>query len=427
MSGGEVGPFAMLAMEDSPARHAQRAAQFAKSMYTVEALPPIPPPAIQPAQLRIGYFSADFHQHATMHLMVRLFELHDQSQFVIHAYSFGPGSDGDMRGRLLAAVNVFHDVGHLNDREIAQLARSEGIDIAVDLKGYTKQSRFGIFAYGAAPIQVSYLGYPGTTGAQCMDYIVADRQLIPTEEASHYAEKIMYMPHSYQVNDSARKIADSPVSRAAEGLPEAGLVFCCFNNNYKIGPREFDVWMRLLSQVEGSVLWLFKSNQWAQENLCKEAKKRGVDPKRLVFAVSNEHSVHLARHSLADLFLDTFTYNAHTTASDALWSGVPLVTMAGAGFASRVAASLLSAVNLPELVTHSEQAYENLALELAHEPVKLLAIRNKLLHQRNLSPLYDTLAFTKALENAYQQAYQRYFCGQFTDTIEALPPGATDK
>ncbi len=416
-SGDKAHPFGLLPLEDSPPRHSKRAEVYTQATFGQKELPLIVRPEVKPQRLRIGYFSADFHEHATMYLMARLFELHDSSQFIVHAYSYGAGSNDSMRNRLIDSVDEFYDVSQLSDRDIADLSRSHGIDVAVDLKGYTQFARLGIFAYRAAPVQINYLGYPGTTGAPFIDYIIADRVVIPGGQEIHYSEKIIYLPHSYQVNDSSREISDIALSRVEAGLPERGFVFCCFNNNFKIGPVEFDIWMRLLQQVQGSVLWLFGSDQKVEENLRKQAGKRGVDPARVVFARRLPHAEHLARHRLADLFLDTFNYNAHTTASDALWAGLPLVTKLGAGFPARVAGSLLNALDLNELITSSENEYEQLALELALNPGRLAALRHKIAANRLTAPLFDTRLFTRHIEDAYQQAYRKYLDREAPDTF----------
>lgn len=295
---------------------------------------------------------------------------------------------------------------------MAQLARDEGIDIAVDRGGYTRNARTGIFARRAAPIQVNFLAYPGTMGAPFIDYIVADKTLIPEASRKFYSEKVIYLPHCYQPNDDTRPIAERCPSRAEAGLPETGFVFCCFNNSFKISPAEFDIWMRLLLRVEGSVLWLFRANPSANRNLAREARKRGVDPDRLVFADRLPPAEHLARHRLADLFLDTFNYNAHTTASDALWTGLPLVTKRGKGFAARVAASLLTATGLPELITTTDAAYEALALALASDPEKLQAVKAKLRASRATAPLFDSALFTRHLEQAYRRIHDLHRQGR---------------
>ena len=275
----------------------------------------------------------------------------------------------------------------------------------------------GFYSYCLAPVQISYLGYPGTLGADFIDYIIADPVVIPEENRRFYSENIIYLPNTYQPNDNQRVIADKEFTREEMGLPDDGFVFCCFNNNYKLSPVEFDIWMRLLGKVEGSVLWLLKSNKWSEDNLKREAEARGISGDRLIFAEKLSLAEHLARHRLADLFLDTFNYNAHTTASDALWAGLPVITKLGQGFAARVAGSLLSAVGLKELITENEADYEALALRLATTPTDLVQIKSKLAANRLTQPLFDSEMFTKHLERGYQLAYDRYFNGQPPDTI----------
>ncbi len=340
--------------------------------------------------------------------MAELFELHDKSQFELVGFSFGPETNDEVRARLEKSFDHFIEVGNKPEIDIAQLSRSLNIDIAVDLKGFTQDSRTGIFSYRAAPVQVNYLGYPGTMGAEYIDYIVADKILIPLNAQSRYTEKVVYLPNSYQVNDRKRVISDKKFTRQELGLPEHRFVFCCFNNNYKILPETFASWMRILKYVDGSVLWLFQDNSWAVENLKKEAKKQGITPNRLVFAERLPLPEHLARHRQADLFLDTFPYNAHTTASDALWAGLPVLTLMGESFASRVAASLLNAIGSPELITSSQEEYEALAIELALNPTKLADIKLSLANSRLIAPLFDTPLFTKNLEAAYIKMVERY-------------------
>ncbi len=386
----KVNPWSPLHLEDNPARHRQRSEVYAKKTYEQRVDSLIERPEEKPGRVRIGYFSADFHDHATMYLMAKLFELHDRELFEVYAYSYGINDSGTMRSRVTRAVDKFFDISESVDSEVVKLCREQKLHIAIDLKGYTQFNRVELFSYRLAPVQISYLGYPGTIGAPFMDYLIADACVIPAEQAQHYSEQVIYLPHSYQVNDDSRTISEKVTSRREAGLPEAGFVFCCFNNNYKIGYTEFDVWMRLLQQIDGSVLWLFRSNMAAEGNLRKQAQKRGVDPQRLVFAEKMEHSEHLARHRLADLFLDTFSYNAHTTASDALWAGLPVVTKLGEGFAARVAGSLLYAIGLEELVTQTESEYEQLALELAQNPERLAALKAKLEDNRLTTPLFNT-------------------------------------
>jgi protein O-GlcNAc transferase len=411
LDGPAVRPFVSLPLEDEPARHRIRAQRFVKERFTIPELAPLARPAAKPARIRIGYFSANFHNHAVMYLMAKVLERHHRSQFEVHAYSYGPDTDDEMRLRTQKSVEVSHDVRTLSSREIAEQARRDGIDIAIDLMGHTENARSDIFAYRSAPIQINYLGYPGSWGAPFMDYILADRTLVPEGHEHHYSEKIIYLPHTYMPSDDEREISNRPMTRREMGLPEQGVVFCSFNNIYKIGAKEFDVWMRLLDQVGGSVLWLKGTNEWARSNLRKEAQKRNIDPDRIVFTERVSMPEHLARHQLADLFLDTFHYNAHSTASDALWAGLPVITLAGQSFAARVAASLLCAIGLPELVTHSAEEYERLALELARDSQKLAALKTKLAGLKRGTPLFDTERFTRNLEEAYAQAYQRYFDG----------------
>lgn len=397
-----VMPFHFLSYDDDPARQLRRAAGWSSGLSgsgdVVRQCWPEPGPKI-----RIGYFSADFHNHATMYLMARLFELHDKARFEVHAFSFGLAARDAMRARLLAAVDAFHDVAAMSDADIAALSRATQIDIAVDLKGYTETARPAIFAARAAPVQISYLGYPGTMGAGFMDYILGDPVVIPAGDEHHYAETVIRLPHSYQVNDDRRDISDRVFTRAELGLPEDGFVFCCLNNNYKITPDVFDIWMRLLAEVEGSVLWLLADNRWAEANLRSEAAARGIDVARLVFARRVPVPEHLARQRCADLFLDTFNYAAHTTASDALWAGLPVVTKLGRSFAARVGASLLHAVGLPELVTETEEDYAALALALARDPGRLADVNAKLAANRRTAPLFDTARFTRDLEAIYER------------------------
>lgn len=322
-----------------------------------------------------------------------------------------------MRKRLVRTFDRFLDVRARSDRDVAMLAREREIDIAIDLKGYTGDARHTIFAYRAAPIQADYVGYPGTMGAPFMDYLIADPTLIPESHQSLYAEKIAYLPRSYQPNDTKRVVADTVFTREELGLPKNGFVFCCFNNNYKIVPETFDSWMRVLNAVDGSVLWLLEDNATAHANLCRYAEAYGIDRRRLVFAPRMSLPRHLARHRMADLFLDTLPYNAHTTASDALWTGLPVLTLEGTAFASRVAASLLNAVGLPELVTTTRRDFETLAIELATNPQKLAAVRTKLAANRANAALFDIARLTKDLEALYAAMYGRYQADEQPDHI----------
>lgn len=359
-------------------------------------------------KIKIGYYSADFHNHATSYLMEELFRIHDRSRFEIIAFSFGPNFEDGMRARLESIFDVFVDVRSKSDAEIASCSREMEIDIAVDLKGFTKDSRMGIFANRCAPIQVNYLGYPGTTGAEYIDYVIADKVLASSSDLDMYVEKVVRLPGCYQVNNGNRASSARSFTRSELGLPESGFVFCCFNNNYKILPGTFDVWMRILTAVEGSVLWLYEDNARAAANLRNEARARGVHPERLVFAKFMPLGEHLARVPLADLFIDTSPYNAHTTASDALWTGLPVLTLKGNTFAARVASSLLTAIHLPELITESYEDFEAKAIELATDASKLADIRARLNLDRKTAPLFDTNQFAKGLESAYTTMYERY-------------------
>ena len=372
-------------------------------------------------KIRIGYYSADLQNHATAWLMAELFERHDRNRFELFAFSFGPPRQDEMRQRLTAAFDHFLDVRDKSDLEVAAMSRALDIDIAIDLKGYTQDSRPGIFSYRAAPIQVNYLGYPGTMGASYMDYLIADPVLIPEESRQYYSEKIVYLPDSYQVNDRYRKISDRVFTRSEVGLPEAGFVFCCFNNNYKMTPAMFDSWIRILNAVPDSVLWLYEENPLAADHLRKEAQVRGLNPSRLVFAKQMALPDHLARHRLADLFLDTVPCNAHTTASDALWAGLPVLTRMGESLAARVAASLLAAIGLPELITEKVEQYEALAIELATHPAKLKAIQAKLEYNRLTAPLFDTGRYTQHLEAAFVQMVERSQADQPPDHLLINP------
>jgi len=359
-------------------------------------------------KIRIGYYSEDFREHPVAHLIIELFELHNKDQFELFGFYLGPPDSSKMHKRVLSAFNQFIDVRLKSDKDIALMSREIGIDIAVDLGGFTGLHRPGIFSYRAAPIQVNYLGYPGTMGAKYIDYIIADLTLIPIESEQYYSEKIVYLPNTYQPNDRNRLVAEKVFTKDELDLPKDSFVFCCFNSSFKITPDTFDGWMRILKAVKNSVLWLLEDNPITKLNLRKEAQVRGIDSSRLIFAKRMFPSEHLARHQAADLFLDTLPYNAHTTASDALWVGIPVLTCMGKSFASRVAASLLNAIELPELITTTQEQYEAKAIELATNPEKLKAIKYKLERNRFTTALFDTPRFTKHIEAAYKQMYERY-------------------
>jgi predicted O-linked N-acetylglucosamine transferase (SPINDLY family) len=358
-------------------------------------------------RIRVGYFSGDYRNHPVSSLAAEMLERHDRSRFEVIAFSFGPDTQDKMRMRMERAFDRFIDVRRKSDLDIVQLARSMELDIAVDLGGFTEDCRPNLFALRAAPLQVSYLGYLGTLGAPYMDYLIANTTIIPPGHQCHYAEKIIYL-RTYQANDSQRVISDKRFSREELGLPRTGFVFCCFNASYKIVPEVFDCWMRILRQVEDSVLFLLADNVTAQRNLIKEAVKRGVAADRLVFGRRLPVPEYLARYRTADLYLDTLPYNAGTTASDALWAGLPVLTRMGESFAARVAASLLHDIGLPELVTSTQEQYEATAIELASNPGRLAEIKDRLHRNRLEMPLFDTEGFTRHLENAYTQIYERY-------------------
>ena len=407
-----VRPFAFFAFSDSPADQLRCA-----EVYVENRCPPSPKPLwtgerYDHDRIRVAYVSADFHTHPMAFLMAGLFEQHDRSRFETTAISFGAHKQGEMRARLENAFDHFFDVEDKDAAAIARLIRDLEIDIAIDRKGYTQNARPEIFAQRPAPAQAAWLAFPGTVGADYMDYILADRHVIPVDQQQYYTEKVIYLPDTYQANDSTRPIAEQTPSRAEVGLPETGFVFCSFNANYKTNPPVFDVWMRLLNQVKGSVLWLLESNAAAARNLRREAEKRGVAPERLVFAPHIDNADHLARHGLADLFLDTLPFNAHTTTSDALWAGLPVLTCLGTTFAGRVAASLLNAVGLPELITNTSEEYEALALKLARDGNALGALKSKLARNRLTHPLFDTDRMRRHVEAAYEAMWQRHQRGQ---------------
>ncbi|TAK66893.1 MAG: tetratricopeptide repeat protein [Betaproteobacteria bacterium] len=366
-------------------------------------------------RLRIGYVSADFHSHPTMHLMASFFALHDRSRFEVFAYSIGADDGSEYRRQAAGSVDRFIDIRAERAGESAERVRRDGIDILVDLKGFTHEARPEIFALRPAPLRVAWLGYPASTGRGLNDYAVVDRVVAPPEHAGDYGEKLVWMPNCYQVNDYRQPIAQIRPTRAALGLPESGFVYACFNHVYKIESPVFHAWMRILARVPGSVLWLYASKSAARANLAREAAALGIDPARLVFGETLPKPRHLARLAQADLFLDTFTINAHTSASDALWAGLPVLTCPGDAFPARVAASLVVAAGLPQLACRSMADYENTAVRLAHQPAELRSLR-RILAARERLPLFDTPRFVRNLESAFEAMWKRYLAG--------LPPEA---
>ena len=411
-------PFAALALFNSEEMNYRVAQTTADVVNNNTSLSQISLPKYGNQKIKLAYYSADFRSHPTSYLMSQLFKLHNRDQFEIYAFSLLNGGEKDaMRKQLFAYFDHFIDVDNLSDQEIAALSRENKIDIAVDLGGQTMDARTGIFALRAAPIQINYLGYPGTMAGQHHDYIIADAVTIPPANQKFFSEKVIYLPNSYQVNDDQKEISSRIFSKEELGLPNDKFIFCCFNNNFKITPEIFAIWMNILKKVQDSVLWLFEDNDFIKANLTKEAEARGISSERLIFAKRIGQQDHLARHRVADLFLDTLPYNAHTTASDALWSGLPVITIIGDSFPGRVAASLLQAIGLAELITHSPDEYETLAIKLATNPAELKKIKDKLESNRLKMPLFDTNLFCRNLESAYSKVYERHLNGSPPDHI----------
>ena len=415
-------PLPMLAIDDDPAVQLTAAKNFCANAIGNSCSPLWTGERYRHDKIRLAYLSADYREHPVARVMAELFERHDRSRFEVVAISFGPKDSGPMGQRMVRAFDRFIDVREMSHREAAQLLRELEIDIAIDLAGYTRHCRPQILAHRPAPIQVSYVGYPATTGTDVIDYILADPFVAPTDRQPYFTEKLVHLPDCYLGHDSTQAIGDRTPSRAECGLPDDGFVFCSFNNSYKISPALFDVWMRLLDAVPGSVLWLKQGYPAAADNLRQETASRGIDPDRLVFASRmDELSDHLARHRLADVFLDSFPYNAHSTASDALWAGLPVLTCAGRSFASRVAGSLLYSIGLPELVTHSLAEYEALALNLATQPDVLDEIHRKLARNRLGMPLFDSDRLRRNVEAAYQQMWSLWQQGERPRTFAVSP------
>jgi protein O-GlcNAc transferase len=390
---------------------AQDQRQAAKQRTLITQTPLAPPPQSQHDVLHIGYLSADFHDHATMYLLGGVLREHDRSRIKVHGYSYGPEAADTQRQLAAESCDTFRDIRTLDDRKAAQLILEDGIDILVDLKGFTQHARPGITQLRPAPIIVNWLGYPGTLGhRQLADYIIGDPIVTPLAHADDFSETLALLPHCYQPNDSTRQIGSVP-TRQEVGLPESAFVFCSFNQAYKLNPETFDVWCRLLHEAPRSVLWILKPGAPAEDNLRREASLRGITPERIIFASKMPLAEHLGRLQLADLALDTFPYTSHTTGSDALWAGVPLVTRTGDTFASRVAASLLLALDMPELIASCWDDYFVLAKTLATQPDKLSALKIKLSAHRHSHPLFDTRTFTKDLERLYRAIWQHHIDG----------------
>jgi protein O-GlcNAc transferase len=418
ISTSHVTPFSYLVLHDGTSAQQQwRAAhQFVtKKVRWITSADPLwnRTPRQHPSdKLRLGYLSADFHSHATACLIAELFEQHDRNRFTLYGYSFGPQDSSPSRQRMVQGFDHFVDIKDASYLDSARRIASDEIDILIDLKGYTHDGRVEILAYRPAPIQVNFLGYPGTMGADFIDYILVDDYIVPPEQQPYFSEKLVHLPGCYQVNDSLRAISPQTPTRAECGLPETGFVFCCFNNNYKITPAIFDVWMELLREIPQSVLWLYSGNAFAPDNLRREAQQRGIAPERLVFSARAPLPEHLARHRLADLFLDTFPVNAHTTASDALWGGCPLLTLSGDTFISRVAGSLLQTLSLPELITTSLAEYKSKALQLARQPELLVELRSRLAANRLTSTLFNAQHFARKMEAAFTKMWSLHCAGE---------------
>jgi len=412
--------FSLLSI-DCPPRQQLRVAQLSSARLTAH-IPLLPAPGARvPGPLRIAYLSNDFHDHATALLMVAMLEQHDPQRVKVALYCHSKEDGGVLQRRVRAAAHLFRDVRHLSDAEVAQLMRQDGIDIAIDLKGQTTGTRYQILAHRPAPIQVSFLGYPGTTGASFLDYVLGDPLVTPLAHAGHFSERIAQMPHSYQPNDSRRHLPPKP-SRAEVGLPEDALVLCCFNQTYKLSPEVADLWAQILLQAPNTVLWLLIWNTSSAGNLMRELQARGVPPERVFFSPKTSSIENQARLQCADLFLDTWPYNAHTTASEALWGGVPVLTVPGETFASRVAASLLTACELPQLVCDSPQAYVDKAVALARNPEELRAAQRHLVDKRQRLPLFDSVRYTRDFEDLLARMWARHEAGLAPDHLLAEHP-----
>lgn len=404
-----VPPFTALRLEDHPARQLQRSWKWAEASFGTISPATIAHQAQE--KPRIGYFSRHLQNHPTLFLTAGLFRAHDTKRFHISVYDLAPPMADTMKERLKAQVSAFHTVHDHSDAEIAQHAREDQLDIAIDLDGHIRDARMGIFAHRAAPIQISFLGYPGSSGASFMDYLIADKTVIPSDVRAHYDERILFMPNSYQPTDNARNAAAAPTKRAEVGLPEEAFVFCCFNNSAKIGTTEFTIWMRVMARVPQSVLWLLDGDRMMRENLVQVAHAHGVSSDRLIFAPRVPQAEHMERLRHADLVVDTFFYNAHTTACDALWVGVPVLTKAGRQFAARVAASLLKSVGLPELITSTDGDYEVRMEELATTPTRMSRLKAHLAEDRAKLPLFDTERYARDLEGGFLAILDRHTKG----------------
>tara|TARA_Y100000741_G_scaffold311822_1_gene256039 strand:- start:133 stop:2079 length:1947 start_codon:yes stop_codon:yes gene_type:complete len=398
-----INPFPFLSLIDNPGYHKINAEIYAKDKFIGPKKKQIKNKIIKNKKIKLGYFSPDFRNHPIFHLIKEIFQFHNKSKFEIYAFSFGPKDNDNSLEEVKSFFTKFIDIRNMSDKEVANLSQEIGIDIAIDLCGYTAWNRANIFYLRAAPIQINYLGYPGTMGADFIDYIIADKTVIPENEKINYSEKVVYLPNCYQPNTKIYNLTKKKFVRVNFNLPEDGIIFCNFNSSYKITPNIFNIWINILKNTPKSVLWLLKSNNAASENIWITAEKEGIDRSRIIFTDRLPHDEHLKRIALADIFLDTFPYNAHTTASDTIRMGVPIIALMGKSFASRVSASILNQVNMPELITTNTENFQNLAINIATNKKKLKKIKDDLKNSLSNSPLFDSVRFTKDLETLYQK------------------------
>lgn len=401
-----INPFISLSLIDDPEMHFKIAKKFSENILISNNYKRENRNADD--KIKIGYFSADFNKHAVSRLIYKMLCFHNKKKFKIYSYAYGFDKEDDLHNLIKKEVDVYRDIRDIGDHDVALLAKKDNLDIAIDLQGYTDKSRLSIFANKVAPIQINYLGYPGTMGAKYIDYIVADQNLIPEKNYKFYSEKIIFMPHHYQVQNNELKISKAPLTKEDLGLPKDCFVFCAINNTYKISPNIFDIWMRLLTKVKKSVLWLLDNGPVSNKNLLNEAKARGINENRLVFAKRKPFEKYLAQLKYADIYLDTFTYNAGATASNVLFMGIPIITKIGNSYSARMASSLLKSIDLPELITTSSEAYERLALNLSTNPDKLKILKEKLKMNLKNKPLFNTKMFTKHFENGLEQVFKNY-------------------
>ena len=415
-----IGPFSALSWNDNPEEQLLRSKNYIRENFSNQNLLLNQKFNYKNKKIKIGYFSADFYDFPSMHVMIGLLEKHNKDLFEIFAFSFGPNNNDWMNKRIKLAVDHFIDVANLSTREIIEMTRKLAIDIAIDENGFTFNARTELFQNKLSPIQINFMGYPGTLGADFIDYIVADNIVIPKNLQKFYSEKIIYLPNCFMPSDNLKLISNKETKREDYNLPKDAFVLCCFNKSYKISSSEFDIWMRILKNINKSVLWLLKSNDIAMENLQIEAKKRGINPDRIIFADKIPIAEHLNRHKHADLFVDTFNYNAHVTTNDSLWAGLPVVTKEGSQFSARVSSSLLYSIGLEELVAKTNEDYERIITELAFDPNKLLLIKEKLFKNRSSKPLFNTELYAKNFESGLQEAYLRYTRGETLRNINVI-------